>query len=113
MSRFFETVIRVPMPDGALAWGKVAASIEPAFEALAKGLAKAGVEGVEIVQREVTKRAPRLPSITDATQQVAADAACIELERQFGGVEVRAPVTTHTTVVPSVLRAGLRGTDDE
>jgi hypothetical protein len=63
VSRIFETVIRVPMPDGALAWGKVAASIEPAFEALAKGLAKAGVEGVEIVQREVTKRAARQSAI--------------------------------------------------
>ena len=95
MSRFFETVIRVPMPDGALAWGKVAASIEPAFEALAKGLAKAGVEGVEIVQREVTKRAPRQASVAEIAHEIAAS------------------VETHTTVASSVLRAVLEGTDDE
>ena len=76
MSRFFETVIRVPMPDGALAWGKVAASIEPAFEALAKGLAKAGVEGVEIVQREVVKRAPRQAVVSaEVLAQVAVEVA--------------------------------------
>ena len=61
--RYFETTIRVPMPDGSLAWGKVAAAIEPAFDALAKGLAKAGVEGVEIVQREVRKTGKRAPKL--------------------------------------------------
>jgi hypothetical protein len=59
--RYFETTIRVPMPDGSLAWGKIAAAIEPAFDALAKGLAKAGVEGVEIAQREVRVKGPRAP----------------------------------------------------
>jgi len=62
--RYFETTIRVPMPDGSLAWGKIAAAIEPAFDALAKGLAKAGVDGVTIDQREVKIKGPRAPKIT-------------------------------------------------
>ena len=63
MPKFFVTEIRIPMPEQALQWGKVAAAIEPAFDALAKGLAKAGVEGVEIVQRELKTTGPRAPKV--------------------------------------------------
>jgi hypothetical protein len=73
MSRYFETVIRVPMPEGSLAWGKVAAAIEPAFEALAKGLAKAGVEGVEIISRETKIKGPRAPKIDQPALAVVRD----------------------------------------
>lgn len=65
MPKFFETTIRVPMPEGSLAWGKIAAAIEPAFDALAKGLAKAGVEGVEIVQRETVVKGKRAPKAAE------------------------------------------------
>ena len=79
--RYFETVIRVPMPEGSLAWGKIAAAIEPVFEALAKGLVKAGVEGVEIVQREVRKSGPRQKKVVEMTleQETVLDNALVAM----------------------------------
>ena len=66
--KYFETVIRVPMPEGSLAWGKVAAKIEPLFETLAKGLAQAKIEGVDIKQRETTVKGPREKKIDPDAQ---------------------------------------------
>ena len=63
------------MPDGPLAWGKIASQIEPAFEALAKGLAKAGVEGIEIVQREAIVKGPRAPKVLVPSNVVPMSAA--------------------------------------
>lgn len=39
--KYFETTIKVPLPDGLFERAKVIQSLEAAFDGLAKGLAKA------------------------------------------------------------------------
>ncbi len=60
MSRYYEVMIAVPLPDDYFARAEVVAKIKPACEALALGLAKAKIDGLTISSRETTKKAARI-----------------------------------------------------
>lgn len=71
--KYFETTIKVPLPDGPFERARVIGSLEAAFDALAKGLAKAAIDGVEVKQREFTIKGPRAAKApVEATESTGA-----------------------------------------